>query len=276
MTSTNDEGTPRQSAKTFRVPARAAAVAAIAGALLIGATACGPSNAGPAANAAATATASASTTVLPTQTGSSTATASVSAPAAVQETAKWQHFTSADGKVSFDYPAGWTVALTPGASSGLNLDVTDADGMKVASLNYGAPNGGLGGACGNPVPYSVLDSTELALPYNTAAADTITPRFTFRALQEAGRVTASYGITSSVAGKEGKSCMFYNVVSGPSDSPFYSFADAVQVNTEGKAPIGNRKGAKVFTSMDEARAYMTTPEYADAKRMITSLTIKAR
>ncbi|MDP9997338.1 hypothetical protein J2W15_000823 [Pseudarthrobacter sulfonivorans] len=62
--------------------------------------------------------------------------------------------------------------------------------------------------CQGPVPYTVLDSVELALPHNPSAADVITPRFAFRALQEAGRVTASYGITSSAAGKDGKSCMF--------------------------------------------------------------------
>ncbi|CAH0149511.1 hypothetical protein SRABI26_00674 [Arthrobacter sp. Bi26] len=113
------------------------------------------------------------------------------------------------------------------------------------------------------------------MPYNTAAADTITPRFAFRALQEPGRVTASYGIAGRVAGKDGKSCMFYNVVSGPAESPFYYFADAVQVNSGGSEQTGNRKGAKTFPSLEAARAYMQTPEYVNAKRMITSLKIKA-
>ena len=116
---------------------------------------------------------------------------------------------------------------------------------------------------------------ELSLPYNTAAADTITPRFAFRALLEAGRVTASYGIAGSVAGKDGKSCMFYNVVSGPAESPFYYFADSVQVNSGGSEQNGNHKGAKTFPSLDAAKAYMQTPEYVNAKRMITSLKISA-
>ena len=34
-----------------------------------------------------------------------------------------------------------------------------------------------------------------------------------------------------------------------------------------------RKGAKTFPSLDAARAYMQTPEYLNAKRMITSLKI---
>lgn len=260
---------------------RKAAAAALAAALLLGATACGQSSAGsPAAGQgttaapAATATASATASATAAQASSSGAAATSAAPAPEPE--KWQNYTSTGGKVSFDYPAEWTVAATPGTggSSRVHVDVTDAEGMAVASLDFGPSNAGLGGGCQNPVPYSVLDSMELALPYNTAAADTITPRFVFRALQEADRVTASYGITGSVAGKDGRACMFYNVVSGPAESPFYYFADTVQVNAGGAEPIGNRKGAKTFASMEEARAYMQTAGYVKAKRMITSLKIK--
>ena len=267
---------------------RKTAVAALATALLLGATACGQSGAGaPAAGQgttaapAATTTASATASATASPTTSSTAGQASSSAAATTPAApapeKWQSYTSTDGKVSFDYPAGWTLA-TPaglGAAPNIDVDVSDAAGMVVASLHYGPSGAGLGGACQNPVPYSVLDSMELSLPYNTAAADTITPRFAFRALLEAGRVTASYGIAGRVAGKDGKSCMFYNVVSGPAESPFYYFADAVQVNSGGTEQHGNRKGAKTFPSLEAAKAYMQTPEYVNAKRMITSLKISA-
>ncbi len=69
--------------------------------------------------------------------------------------------------------------------------------------------------------------------------------------------------------------MFYNVVSGPAGPQLYSFADAFQVNAGGTAENGDRKGAKTFGSLDEARAYLQTAEYLDAKRMIMSLKIKA-
>ena len=258
-------------------------MATLAAALLLGATACGASSAGspaagttaPAATASATETATETATATPSQASSSAASTTSAAPA--PEPDKWQTYTSTDGKVSFDYPAGWTLA-TPaglGAAPNIDVDVSDAAGMVVASLHYGPSGTGLGGACQNPVPYSVLDSMELSLPYNTAAADTITPRFAFRALLEAGRVTASYGIAGRVAGKDGKSCMFYNVVSGPAESPFYYFADSVQVNSGGSEQNGNYKGAKTFPSLDAAKAYMQTPEYVNAKRMITSLKISA-
>jgi hypothetical protein len=264
---------------------RVAAGLALSTAMLVSTTACGPAGAGsPAAGQATTAASPA--TLTPTATATATATAteterpSLSASAAVTSAApapepeEWRTYTSAGGKVSFDYPAQWTVAPTPGTGGAPNVDVdvADATGMVVASLHFGA-GAGLGGACQNPVPYSVLDSMELALPYNASAADTITPRFAFRALQEPGRVTASYGITDRVAGKDGTSCMFYNVVSGPAESPFYYFTDAVQVNSGGTEQNGNRKGAKTFPSLEAAKAYMQTPEYVNAKRMITSLKI---
>lgn len=261
---------------------RQLAAAALAAGLLLGTAGCGQSGAGtstagttaPAPAATATASAMATATASTTAGQASSSAGATSLPAPAPE--KWQTYTSPGGKVSFDYPAGWTVAAPPGAAGApdVDVDVSDATGMVVASLHYGPSGTGLGGSCQNPVPYSVLDSMELALPYNTSAADTITPRFAFRALQEPNRVTASYGITGSLAGKDGKSCMFYNVVSGPAESPFYSFADDFQVNAGGSQPSGNRKGAKTFPSLEAAKAYMQTPEYMNAKRMITSLKIK--
>ncbi len=116
---------------------------------------------------------------------------------------------------------------------------------------------------------------ELGAAVQALRRRSVTPRFAFRALQEADRVTASYGLTSSLAGKDGTTCMFYNVVNGPAESPMYSFADAFQVRAGG--PRANRKpqGRQDFPSMDAAKAYMQTPEYLNAKRMITSLKINA-
>lgn len=180
----------------------------------------------------------------------------------------WPSYASTDGKISFDYPPDWTVLPKPSSQGypAIALDVQDQAGKTVASLHYGA-SGGLGGGCASPVAYAVLDSVELALPYNASFPDVITPRFAFRALLEGDRVTASYGITSTAAGKDGTSCMFYNVVNGPPESPTYAFSDVFQV----RAGDG---GGMSFRTLDEARAYMLTPEYINAKRMITSLKIR--
>lgn len=266
------------------------AAAAITTGVLVGsnlASAPGPAGTAgvvaPVATATSSITSSAATPSAPPATAAAPPATSAAPPAAATSSStpvppaeEWKTFTSGNGKVSFDYPAQWTVTSPPGAAAApaVDVDVADESGLVVASLHYG-PSGGIGGACQGPVPYRVLDSVELALPYNQAAADTITPRFTFRALLETGRVTASYGITSSAAGRDGTTCMFYNVVSGPPESPLYSFADAFQVNAGGPEEVAGRKGAKTFPSLDAARAYMGTAEYRNAKRMITSLKINA-
>ncbi|NUT71777.1 hypothetical protein [Pseudarthrobacter sp. C4D7] len=252
--------------------------------LLLGASACGSS---PTATEATVAPGTGTPAV--TSTGQASATAASSPePSAAQpspsaesaspaDRTQWRTYTSADGKVSFEYPGDWTVANAPApdGTPRTSVEVRDAEGTVLAALDYGPSNGGLGGACQNPVPYSVLDSVELPLPYNTAAADTIAPRYVFRALEEPGRVTAAYGITSSVAGRDGKACMFYNVVSGPADSPLYYFTNAVQVNSGVAAPAPSGPAAKIFPTMDAARAYMQTPEYVHIKRTITSLKIRS-
>jgi hypothetical protein len=155
----------------------------------------------------------------------------------------------------------------------VDVDVSDEAAVVVASLHLG-PAGGLGGACQGSVPYTVLDSVEVDLPYQPSKGS-VTPRFAFRALQEADRVTASYGLTSTPAGQGGTTCMFYNVVNGPAETPMYTFADAFQVRAGDPEEIPGRKGAKAFPSMDAARAYMETSEYLNAKRMISSLKISA-
>ena len=187
----------------------------------------------------------------------------------------WRTFTSADGKVSFDYPGSWSVSTPAGAagSGDVDVDVSDEAAVVVASLHLG-PAGGLGGACQGAVPYTVLDSAEVDLPYQPSKGS-VTPRFAFRALQETDRVTASYGLTSTPAGQGGTTCIIYNVVNGPAETPMYTFADAFQVRAGDPEEIPGRKGAKAFPSMDAARAYMQTPEYVNAKRMITSLKISA-
>jgi len=216
---------------------------------------------------AATAPASPSAAVAPT-------TAPSSGPASLP-VAAWQTFSSANGKVAFDHPAGWTVVPLSGDGVGnvVKLQVTDSAGKPVADLVYGDTGGALGGACSSePRPYTVLDAVEMPLPYN-AGASNVTPRFTFRAVETGSGVNASFGLTSSTAGSDGRSCMFYNVVNGPQESPVYMFADSLQVNS---APSpGGASGVKSFSSLAEAQTYMQTPAYVDAKRMITSLTITA-
>ncbi len=223
----------------------------------------------PTASTALTATPSPDVATSAPVSPSSSATSDPATPAPSAGT--WRTFTSADSKVSFDYPAAWRVTDVSGGSDGVNVDVANEAAVVVASLHFG-PSGGIGGACQGAVPYTVLDSAEVDLPHQPAKGS-VTPRFAFRALQEKDRVTASYGLTDTPAGQNGTTCMFYNVVTGPPESPLFSFADAFQVGVGGSEENPTHKGAKTFPSLDAARAYMQTPEYLNAKRMITSLKI---
>lgn len=185
----------------------------------------------------------------------------------------WLAYASANGKVTFDHPASWDIVPLPGDGDGnaVRLQVTNDDGMFVAELVYGV-HGGLGGRCEGPRPYTVLDTEEMQVPYNPERSN-VTPRFVFRAVETGSGVNASFGITSTTAGIDGKSCLFYNMVNGPEESPTYMFADAVQVRSD---PLpAHETGIKVFANIGEAQAYMKTPGYLNARRMITSLQINA-
>ncbi|AOT04084.1 hypothetical protein [Arthrobacter sp. U41] len=286
----HDDGAAAGTAARRRWPWVVAAVALVAVAAAGGIAMAGNLGSGapaPAAGptAAVTApTASAALTTAPSPTVATSAPVpppAVAAPAtsrtatAPPSAGEWRTFTSADAKASLQHPAAWTVSTPTGAfgSGAVDVDVANESGVVVASLHLG-PYGGLGGACQNPVPYTVLDVVEVDLPY-LPSKGSVTPRFAFRALQETGHVTASYGLTSTLAGQDGTTCMFYNVVNGPAETPMYSFADAFQVNAGGTEEVPNRRGAKAFPTLDAARAYMQTPEYLNAKRMITSLKISA-
>ena len=257
----------------------ALAVAAVAGGVAVagnmGSVDRAPAAASTAAVMAPTASAALTATPSPIVATSASVSPSLSAtsdPATPAPSAgAWRTFASADSKVSFDYPASWRVSDAAGGSAGVDVDVANETGVVVASLHFG-PSGGLGGACQGAVPYTVLDSAEVDLPHQPAKGS-VTPRFAFRALQEPDRVTASFGLTDTPAGQNGTTCMFYNVVTGPPESPLFSFADAFQVRAGGSEDDPMHKGAKTFPSLDAARAYMQTPEYLNAKRMITSLKI---
>ncbi|MET1063962.1 MAG: hypothetical protein ABWX85_03230, partial [Arthrobacter sp.] len=268
----------------------AAAVAALALAAVAGGVAVagnmGSANPDPAAASTAgvvAPTASAPLTVTPSLAVSTSASVPPSAPAppAPSGTATppssgdWRTFTSTDGQVSFNHPAAWNVSAPAGAGGpgAVDVDVANEAGMVVASLHLG-PAGGLGGACQGSVPYAVLDSVEVDLPHQPSKGS-VTPRFAFRAIQETDRVLASFGLTDTPAGQNGTTCMFYNVIIGAPGTPTYTFADTFQVRTGDTEEVPNRQGAKAFASMDAARAYMQTPEYLNAKRMITSLKISA-
>ncbi|WP_120520534.1 hypothetical protein [Arthrobacter celericrescens] len=187
-------------------------------------------------------------------------------------------YVSPDGRVSFSYPAQWTVQPKPDAApNAVNLTVHDASGKKVAELAFGNQGGGLGGSCTTPVPYTVLDYAEVQLPYNKEFTNSVTPRFAYRVMETGnGKVLASYGLTSTIGGADGKACLIYNVVNGPELSPIYMFASGAQMRPDLTDAEAADQGVLVFDSMAEAIEYRNTEEYRLVKAMITSLTVAER
>ena len=187
-------------------------------------------------------------------------------------------YVSPDGRVSFSYPSQWKVQPKPDtAPNAVNLTVHDASGKKVADLAFGNQGGALGGSCATPVPYTVLDYAEVALPYNKSFDGVITPRFAYRVMETGnGKVLASYGLTSTIGGADGKACLIYNVVNGPELSPIYMFASGVQMRSDSdlSADEAQAQGVLVFDTMAEAIEYRNSEEYRLVKAMITSLRIE--
>ena len=152
-----------------------------------------------------------------------------------------------------------------GATPSVQLDVANEQGIRIAGLEH-ANSGGLGGACGPaPVPLLTLDSGPVDIPYR-ASARAGAPEFSFRVLDGTGsglKVRGSLGL-SQADPQLITSCMYYNMVSSPVAT--LSFATQFQVtlsDTQGLA----------FDSVDEAKAYMATGEYAQLKRMFMSLSL---
>jgi hypothetical protein len=78
---------------------------------------------------------------------------------------------------------------------------------------------------------------------------------------------------ATVGGQDGKSCMMYNLVNAPAESRLYMLASSLQMSAGNPRHADPSQGPMTFASLDEARAYMMTAEYTNAKRMIMSLRI---
>ncbi|MHA7199244.1 hypothetical protein [Arthrobacter alkaliphilus] len=176
-------------------------------------------------------------------------------------------FKGSNAKVQFSLPGGWTAkevkAGTPDFPAWA-IDVADESGRKVAQLYYGS-GGGLGGACGPDEHYKVteLDTAQSALNGTWTQAAGV--RFSYRVLDQSSLgkgLSYEVGLVDKSSGQLVDTCpnLMYAIVTGAPKGSL-SFADRA---TQGP-------GAPTFATMSEAISYMSTPEYAKLKEMITSL-----
>ena len=243
----------------MRSPAASGAVfpTAILMALLF--TGCGPqavpttSSPSPAVTST---TATGTTTATPTATNSPSATAPASA--------SWTSYTTADGQLTFEYPAAWSVRDPAGElpeGGGAFAEVTNQAGKPLATLRTDMATGSM---CLERFPYEVLESQEL--PWLSQGGPA--PWFVFEtrgndaAPGPADTPAAAYGIAWAPPTGDSACAIFHFFTWPPTAAMFGAFYNP-----------GNNvsPGAESLPYLEQAKKYAETPEYRDIKRMITSL-----
>lgn len=233
------------------------AVAAIATGVL-GLSACAPEPVTPAPTAQPTPTSTPSPTQTPT-------------PEPTQEPTPeaWERFTDPRMSQSFEVPPDWTVQEigSPNDMGIVQFGVMDESGAQ--RLFFANTVQGLGGACGDLPVQAVeeLDARPVDIPGYVAAPDDgttqlVAPRVVFRAAPVAEGAIASLALADDVPPE---SCMYYNLLH--TADGLTAFGTRLQVDTY------DPQAQWLFGSVDEARAYTQTEDYAKLVRILSSLRV---
>lgn len=184
----------------------------------------------------------------------------------------WLEHASSDGSVSFRYPPTWTLeADSEPFSPGGSADPQSPERW-VDSATLTAPNGqqllamhdfvDIGGSCGGfTFPLEVL-ATEPARaePLTTDDGDPVIATVALGTDDDRWRV--GVGITSSGSIERAEACHVYFV--GSSSDGGVSFGTHFQLSSAGDDPLWT------VDSLDDARAYMETDEYATIIEILRS------
>jgi hypothetical protein len=194
-----------------------------------------------------------------------TAAGSPSAAGTAPASASWKSFTTADGRLTFDLPAAWSVKDPAGElpeGGGAFAEVTNQSGKPMASLRT---NMATGSTCLERFPYSVLESQELAALVQNGMA----PRYVFETRGNgtqpgpADTPAAAYGITSVPAPTGDSACAIFHFFTWPPNAAMFgAFYNPEKNKTPGDASL---------PYLEKARLYAVNPEYQDIRRMVTSL-----
>lgn len=202
-------------------------------------------------------TATATTAAPPSATGSP----SVSAP----PSASWTTYTTAAGDLAFDLPSSWTIKDPAGElaeGGGAFTEVSSEDGRLLATLRT---NMATGSTCTERYPYSVLESQDMP---QLAQYGTV-PRYTFEtrgndiAAGPPDTPAAAYGITTAPLPEGDSACYMFHFFNWPPNAATFGAFYNPELNLT--------PGDPSLPYLEKARLYAVTPEYADIKRMITSL-----
>ena len=179
--------------------------------------------------------------------------------------ASWTTYTTAAGDLAFDLPATWNVKDPAGElaeGGGAFAEVTSGDGRLLATLRT---NMATGSTCTEKYPYEVLESQDLP----QLKQDDRMPRYTFEtrgnAMTPGPPMTAqaAYGITISPLPEGDSTCYIFHFFTWPPNAAMFGASYNPELNlTPGDASL---------PYLEKAKLYAGTPEYADIRRMITSL-----
>jgi hypothetical protein len=227
---------------------------------------CGPQATAPTATGSAGGDAtsvSATASATPTTTGTPAVTSSATGTAPSSES--WTSFITSDGELTFDHPAAWSVRDPAGdlpEGGGAFAEVTNAAGKPLATLRT---NMATGSTCMEKYPYEVLESQELpALVQNGAA-----PRYVYETRGDdaapgpADTPAAAYGITTMQPPTGDSACAIFHFFTWPPTAAMFGAFFSPDNNVT--------PGAESLPYLEQAKKYAETAEYADIKRMITSL-----
>ncbi len=173
----------------------------------------------------------------------------------------WTSYTTADGSLTFEHPADWTVTDPAGqaAPGGVFVGVADEHGTELVTLRT---NMVTGSECLDKYPYSVLDS----VPLPALAQQGEAPRFVFETRTDVNNPDPAkvnvhaYGITSAMAPDGPEACPIFHFFTWPPNGAMFGGA---------YNPLAARPGLEMH--VDSPEAYTETAEYKKIKKMITSL-----
>ncbi|BCW66003.1 hypothetical protein NicSoilB4_07660 [Arthrobacter sp. NicSoilB4] len=187
-------------------------------------------------------------------------------PSEATPSSGWKTFTTTDGALAFDYPAGWTVKDPGGALGGDFVDVFNAEGKSIAGLRTNIVTGA---ECVGKSPYQVYDSAPMVALAEGGGGDGGVPRYVFESRGDdpdavATRSTiAAYGITMVPEESGDLACPMFHLFLWPPSGAFFGGT----YNPENNATPGD----PALPYLEKARLYAATPEYQDIRKMITSL-----
>lgn len=167
--------------------------------------------------------------------------------------------------MAFDLPAAWSVKDPAGElaeGGGAFAEVRNQAGKVMATLRT---NMATGSTCTERYPYEVLDRADIPVLVQGG----VVPQFVFETRANAAAPgmyrtpAAGYGITSGPPPSGPDACPIFQFFRWPPNAAMFGASYDPEINAT--------PGDQSLPYLELARKYRDTAEYADIKRMITSL-----